>query len=562
MMSMNSSLSFTNKGANPPSLAGTNMVASLYGCRLWLSIDRLTNSPTNVLVTLHNTVGGGTYKLWTKQLLVATQAWTLETNIAGAMAQNVTAVTIPMNGRSNLFFYAGSGGFFTNKSFPGLQKTNVGDVLNPDAMGAVGPDHYVTIANAARGETGIAAYDKCSGLLTQSLVSTQFFAVEFNGTNVLLQNLADARIVYDSHSNRWVALALAQNPQKGVILAVSKSSSPLDLATNWTKYFIHFPANTEFDVSPDYPTLGVDQNGIYLSVLHFGFTNSIEHVASNVVIAIKKPEIYQGTNILTRLRVTTNELPTTIIQPAVNFDSPPRGQYAWFVAKRWHNDETNNLGGAVSYRRLQWDGTVADWVDTNWVTLTNTFYRDYFDLDAGNVTAPHTNAGTYFPIVLKNTGSRLMMAVIRDGALWTCHHVGLSGTNGTHSGMDTNGSSVDRTGVQWLKLSADTNGNYLSVTNGRFYDRSSNEPFFYYYPSVMVNRAGDMIAGFSASRSNSFIGAFYTYRAANGTEPSGALILDPGRGPLLATDGRWGDYSYTTLDPIDNLTFWTVQQYR
>jgi hypothetical protein len=312
--------------------------------------------------------------------------------------------------------------------------------------------------------------------------------------------------------------------------------------------------------------LGVDENGIYLSTLQIGSAGGQFVVAETAIVAIKKPEIYLGTNLSTWLVVTPNDLPATIIQPTVNFDSPPRGEYAWFVAKHWRGNETNYLGGALSYRRLQWSNTTARWADadTNWVTLTNSFYRDYFDLDGGNVNAPHTNTGfDYSPIglsgLLTATGSRLMMAVIRDGALWTCHHVGVDTTNGTYTG-NASGTSVDRTAAQWLKLSTDTNGNFLSLTNGRFYDHASVNPYYYYFPSVMVNRVGDMVAGFSGSHSNSFIGAFYSYRAADGTTANNAATLDSGRGPYL-NSGRWGDYSYTTLDPVDRLTFWTVQQY-
>jgi hypothetical protein len=154
MRSANYSTSFTNVSTN--SLVGTsttNMVASLYGCKLWLSIDRpsgsSTNTLTNVLVTLYNTVPGRTYKLWSKEQLVATQAWTLETNLVPTGTSIST--NIAMKGRSNLFFVATAlGGFVTNKSFPGLQMTNTG-AGNPDAMGAVGPEHYVTILNAPQG---------------------------------------------------------------------------------------------------------------------------------------------------------------------------------------------------------------------------------------------------------------------------------------------------------------------------------------------------------------------------------------------------------------------------
>ncbi|HEY0550327.1 MAG TPA: LamG-like jellyroll fold domain-containing protein [Verrucomicrobiae bacterium] len=532
---------------------GTNMVAARYDCQLWLEIRGRIDSPKNVLVTLHNTVPGWNYKLWSRAQLGAPQAWTLEKDLWGAPSQNFISTNIAMKGRSNLFFVATAlGGFVTNKGFAGLQFTNT-TAGNPDAMGAAGPDHYVAIVNALQGTRGVAVYDKCSGLLTQSLASTQFFAVQFGGTNVPLGNLVDARIVYDSHAQRWVAFALAQNPQKAVILAVSKNSSPLDLATNWTKYFISFPYA---GINPDYPTLGVDQNGIYLSVYEQSFPGGVEAVASNVVVAIKKPEIYQGTNISTRLVVTTNDLHATIIQPAVSFDTPPRGQYAWFVAKQWRGNESNYLGGALAYRRLRWSGSNAVWADTNWVSLTNSFYRNYFDLDDGRIRAPQTNG---FPAInLFQTGSRLMMAFIHDGALWTCHHVGLSGTNGTYSGGAT-GTNVDRSAAQWLKISTDTNGNFLSLTNGRVFDRSRTTPYYYYFPSLAVNQAGDMVMGFSGSRTNGYIGAFYSYRAANGTVPNAPLVLKPGLGPFDSF--RWGDYSYTTVDPVDGLTFWTVQQY-
>ena len=34
-----------------------------------------------------------------------------------------------------------------------------------------------------------------------------------------------------------------------------------------------------------------------------------------------------------------------------------------------------------------------------------------------------------------------------------------------------------------------------------------------------------------------------------------------GTGSQTGTNGRWGDYSMTTIDPADNMTFWTVGEY-
>jgi hypothetical protein len=59
------------------------------------------------------------------------------------------------------------------------------------------------------------------------------------------------------------------------------------------------------------------------------------------------------------------------------------------------------------------------------------------------------------------------------------------------------------------------------------------------------------------------VGAYYWGKLSNGTmltEPiryyAGQDWVDsPGSNPM-----RWGDYSYTTLDP-DGLTLWTIQEY-
>ena len=34
-----------------------------------------------------------------------------------------------------------------------------------------------------------------------------------------------------------------------------------------------------------------------------------------------------------------------------------------------------------------------------------------------------------------------------------------------------------------------------------------------------------------------------------------------GTGSQTDTNGRWGDYSYTSIDPADGMSFWTVGEY-
>src|SRR5712664_4739529 len=85
--------------------------------------------------------------------------------------------------------------------------------------------------------------------------------------------------------------------------------------------------------------------------------------------------------------------------------------------------------------------------------------------------------------------SRLMMATIRNGSLWTCHAVGLSGTNGTYSG-DASGTNVDRSAIQWLQLQISADDTTLTLQNhGRFFDSAATNAFWYYVPSLAVNCA-------------------------------------------------------------------------
>jgi len=268
-----------------------------------------------------------------------------------------------------------------------------------------------------------------------------FFAVTNDGTNYPTGlGLDDQRILYDWHSQRWVAFTTDAFGSDKVILAVSTSESPTNLATGWNRYVVQVNRYTDPNSGHhDFATLGLDDNGLYITALELAYTPlSASTNAGQTVVALKKPEIYQGTFLSTTLEIySSNSLPVWTLQPAVNFDPVPTNGYAWFVAKGPAEFGSNYQGGAILYRRLQWSGTNAAWADTDWFAVTNgpgVAYRDYFDLDGTNssmlggahIGAPAKGSGG---IGLSTLGSRLGMTAIRNGFLWTCQVIGLSGTN-------------------------------------------------------------------------------------------------------------------------------------
>jgi hypothetical protein len=59
--------------------------------------------------------------------------------------------------------------------------------------------------------------------------------------------------------------------------------------------------------------------------------------------------------------------------------------------------------------------------------------------------------------------------------------------------------------------------------------------------------------------STNYIGAYYVWRPAFGPASDPPVCFYAG-GAYFDSD-RWGDYSFTSVDPIDSNIFWTVQEY-
>jgi hypothetical protein len=136
-----------------------------------------------------------------------------------------------------------------------------------------------------------------------------------------------------------------------------------------------------------------------------------------------------------------------------------------------------------------------------------------------------------------------MNAVYRDGSIWTAHAVSQSG----------------RAAARWYELDV---GSLSVVQSGTVSDPTRH----YFFPSITVNSAGDVVMGFSGSHAGEYAGAWYTGRK---TSDASGLMAEPvlyraGNASHNNIDSygrnRFGDYSLTVTDPSDG-TFWTVQEY-
>src|SRR5437588_6659331 len=84
--------------------------------------------------------------------------------------------------------------------------------------------------------------------------------------------------------------------------------------------------------------------------------------------------------------------------------------------------------------------------------------------------------------------------------------------------------------------------------------------------SIAMNLLGDMALGFSAANgTNPYVFPSLYHPARHDGDPPGQMTLGEGsiiNGPASQTSGnRWGDYTSLIIDPVDDTTFWYVNEY-
>lgn len=395
--------------------------------------------------------------------------------------------------------------------------------IPPDTMGSVGPNHFVEILNGA-----VAVYTKLGEPI--SLVTLNSFFTILAG-NYPHGNTFDPRILYDKQSGHWFACALETNSgsNNNLLLAVSRTDNPTGL---WDKYALLIGQPNIFS---DYDTLGIDTNGVYFGINFFG-QNIVAQLFATDIASLISP-----TPSLSTVYASPPYADMFSIQPPHNFDSIGPNDPAWLVCS------SITANGNVDYRTLTW----SNGVPTFSVPLLTVITPPY----GGNLTGAPQLGG---PDLIDTGDDRLMMSVIRNNRLWTARDVSVN-----RAGTATN---PDRTAAEFIELDVSTTTATL-VQSGRVFDNAATNFRFYYYPSLMVNAVCDVVMGFSGSSLNEFAGIFVCGRSSR--DPIGTMgpitQLQPGLAYYSRLDlngsNRWGDYSYTSLDPVDDLTFWTIQEY-
>ncbi|HEY4230063.1 MAG TPA: PKD domain-containing protein [Thermoanaerobaculia bacterium] len=399
---------------------------------------------------------------------------------------------------------------------PQVQFGSLGDdgvTSPPDTDGAVGPSHVVTMLNA-----GMRIQDR-SGVLIRDVALSTFWGSS---------RLSDPSVLYDAPAGRWIATILSITgsfPSK-VLLAVSQSDDPTG---QWAVYEFSATTNGGF---LDFPRLGLSANRIVVEVNLF---TTFRFVGSSVLV-FDKAALYAGQSTPPTLIQSSTLGPTLV--PSVTQEP---GRTEVFLLQNY-NGRASEGGllelyaltgelGAESLEPIAFPGSPERWA---------------FAFDFGSDLAPQKGSDNGFDTV----DARMGNVVLRRGFLWAVHTI-----------FDPPVASPSRSLIQWWQIALDGR----VAGHGRFEDPGGA---FLAFPSIAVNRDDHVVVGFAIFSPDQYGSGGFAYRSA--ADPDGLLrgpvVLKTGEDPYVWFHGgdarnRWGDYSATITDPVDDTSFWTIQEY-
>ncbi|MGH9364439.1 MAG: hypothetical protein ACRD1B_04125 [Thermoanaerobaculia bacterium] len=385
---------------------------------------------------------------------------------------------------------------------------NSPEVEPPDTNGAVGRNHLMVTLNSE-----VRIQNRSGDPL--STVTLSAFWLRVSGGEP-----SDPRVLYDPYADRWVTTAFG-NDYRSLLVGVSRTEDPTG---SWNLYRI--------DPDPwrvDFPTVGFNKDWVVVTASLFTSTSPRQYGTRFWVFG--KANLYGGGS-----GAFTSISPEPGIWgfPALTLDPAASGLY---LVQIWNG----NVDGNGILRLHKITGSIGSEVLTPvaFVATPNPWSNVF----------PEADLCPQMGDPRKITCFGGIEAVYRNGTIWVVHEIWLPADAPT------------RNAIQWWQLAPDG----VIVQRGRLDDPSVVR--FYGFPSLAVNRSGDMLLGFSSFSENQFASASYACRAAG--DPPGTLreerVFKAGEDSYFRDLGhgnnRWGDYSASTVDPINDTDFWTIQEY-
>jgi hypothetical protein len=442
----------------------------------------------------------------------------------------------------------------TQANFEGLRNEDNFDIFGfrvnpPDPVGDVGPNHYVEMVNLTFG-----VYSK-TGTQLLGPVDTGTLWAGFAVPDCTDPS-GDPIVLYDQLANRWI---LSQFTTRGLddptlpfynCVAVSTTGDP-------TGSYYRYAFTTGFNF-PDYPKYGVWTDSYVITTREFGPT--VEYGIG--VYGLEKNKMLKGQAARAVSFFIDGNVPANLplvgdgLLPAdIDGSVKPAGDAAIPLV----GTQDDGAGYGATFDALNiWDFSVR-WSATPAASLALNDQLPVTPFDSIFPCAPTARDCLPQPGVNRKA-EYLDILSYRQRPTWRLAYR----NSDTHETLVTS-QSVEAlpgvAGMRWYQIRR-TDGSYAVQQQGTY---APNDGVHRWMGSVAQDKLGNMALGYSVvNGTDVFPGIRYTGRLA--ADPAGQMTLGEGviingTGVQTTTNSRWGDYTSMNIDPVDDCTFWYVNEY-
>jgi len=427
----------------------------------------------------------------------------------------------------------------------------------PDPVGDVGPNHYVEMVNLA-----FAVYDKQGNLLlgpvdTGTLWSG--FAVDD-----CTDPSGDPIVLYDQLEDRWILTQFTtRGPQYYDCVAISETGDPTGAYYRYafvTQPDPELPGGTFF---PDYPKYGVWTDSYLMTTRDFGdvtgYGISVYALEKNKMLAgnpnARAVQFFLDSNVVPLNLIGDGLLPADIDgtrRPIDRVAAPIVG-----------TQDDNAFYGATSDALNIWNLTV-QWKAEPEASLEFAKQLPVAPFDSIFPCAPTSRDCLPQPGIT-NPAQYLDILSYRQRPTWRLAYRNF----GKYEALVTTQSVEAAPGVagmRWYEIQRTgfpkPSDEYSVYQQGTF---DPGDGVNRWMGSIAQDKFGNAALGYSVvNGTNVFPGIRYTGRLAG--DPLGQMTLGEGTivngtGVQRTTNSRWGDYTSMNVDPVDDCTFWYVNEY-
>jgi hypothetical protein len=424
-----------------------------------------------------------------------------------------------------------------------------GRVNPPDPMGDVGANHYVELINLVLG-----VYSKTGTLLAGPV------AIGSLWTGFAIPDCTDPSgdpvVLYDQVADRWI---LSQFTTRGLddpslpfynCVAVSQTGDPTG-----AYYRYAFTTGLNF---PDYPKYGVWRDSYVITTREFGPT--VEYGIG--VYGLERNKMING---LPDARAVSFYLDGNdpAILPLVGDGLLP----ADFDGKQMPKADTpiplvgtqdDGAGYGATFDALNIWNLDVKWRSTPIASLTLAAQLPVAAFDSTFPCGP--TRGCLPQPGITNPDQYLDILSYRQRPTWRLAYRNFK----DYEALVTNQSvqaAPGVAGVRWYEIRR-VGRTYSLYQQGTF---APGDGVHRWMGSIAQDKVGNMGLGYSVvNATDVFPGIRYTGRLAGdtlGEMTLGEGVIINGTGVQRTTNSRWGDYSSLNIDPVDDCTFWYVNEY-